>query len=108
MEYKTGRTPSYRFTISFNDLKDMEALKNLRESISSQNKIIRENRKTGWTAYWYERPILRVKVQLRRPELNHPLTISEKSRGTKYLRGGSVRKSQLPTQADVYILHRRD
>lgn len=108
MEYRPGRTSSYRFTVRLNDENDLQALKNLRENISQQNKHIKEKRKNDRFGYWLKQPILRVKVQFRRPELNHPDTIGENRRGMKYGWGGSVRKDQIPAQADVYILHRRD
>lgn len=109
MEYKPGRTSSYRFTIRTKDENDQKALANLRETISQQNKVIRKNRalpdKYG---YWKGRPILRVTVKFRKPELNHPYTMGAHRLGTKYGAGGSVRKEQLPAEADVYILHQRD
>jgi hypothetical protein len=108
MEYKPGRTNSYRFTIRPNDENDKQALANIRESISQQNKHIKEQRKNDQFGYWEKQPILRVKVQFRRPELNHPDTVNLNCRGRKYGRGGSVRKDQIPAQADVYVLHRND
>jgi (p)ppGpp synthase/HD superfamily hydrolase len=108
MEYKPERTDSYRFTIRLNDENDQQALANIRKSISQQNKHIKEQRKNDRTGYWGSQPILRVKVQFRLPELNHPRTITANSRGTKYGWGGSVRKDQIPTKADVYVYRRRE
>lgn len=105
MEYKPGRTDSYRFTINMSDPKDIQALRNLREDISRQNQNTKEKQKRG---YLMNQPILRVRTMFRAPEFNHPLTMGGNQSGTKYLRGGSVRKEQKPSYADVYIHHRRD
>lgn len=106
MEYRPGRTSAYRFTINLNDENDLQALANIRKTIAEQNKHIKEQRKDDRYGYWAKEPILRVKVQYRRPELYHPATIGENNRGRKYGWGGNVRKEQIPTQADVYI-HKR-
>jgi len=104
MVYNEGRSSSYCFTIVMNDENDMKSLANIRANIAQLNKERAEGIKNPReTEYWKSKPKLRVKVQYRKPEHDHPDMM-----GRKYGLGGSVRKDQNPASADVYILHRND
>lgn len=94
MEYRTGRSKSYRFTIDPSNEQDKLALQTLRNEISASNKSCKEMRDQGCA------PLMRVKVALRRPELQRPENYQSKK---KYGFGGNVRTSQNPKEADVYI-----
>lgn len=83
------------------DEQDAIALANLRKQITEHNAYLKDGMKRDKTGYFASQPRLRVKLQFRRPELNHP-----HSRGTKYGWGGSVRSDQKPKEADVYVYAR--
>jgi len=92
MEVRPNRTSNYRFTVRMDNEADMQAVAALKAQIADQNK-------RGEARGYYGEPAqLRVKLQFRRPELNHPYAPKH-----KYGWGGSVRKDQKPKEADVYV-----
>ena len=92
MEVRPNRTSSYRFTVRMDNEADMQAVAALKAQIADQNK-------RGESRGYYGEPAqLRVKLQFRRPELNHPYAPKN-----KYGWGGTVRKDQKPKEADVYV-----
>jgi hypothetical protein len=93
MQHKSNRGLNYRFTINLSSDDDMLSLKNLKENVKRQNNLIKTQNKfydtSGRLSY--------VLVRYRKPLLNYPGT------NKKYGWGGTVLKSQQPTEADVYV-----
>jgi hypothetical protein len=95
MSYKkeNTRSTSYLCTISWGDSKDHEALENLKRGVALKRKLLKSK---GVKRL----PIVTVKY--RKPLLPYNPARSN----SKYGYGGTVKKSQLPLEADIYI-HQR-
>ena len=94
MSYKKqNRSRSYLCTISWNDSKDHEALEALKRGVSLKRKILKARG---------EKLMPIVTVKYRKPLLPYNPSIST----SKYGWGGTVKKSQLPLEADIYIHNR--
>jgi hypothetical protein len=95
MSYKkeNTRSTSYLCTISWGDSKDHEALEALKRGVSLKRKLLK--------ARGVKRlPVVTVKY--RKPLLPYNPSVSP----SKYGWGGTVKKSQLPLEADIYLHNR--
>jgi hypothetical protein len=89
---KLNRTSgTYLFTIAMDDPQDLKALADLRESINNRRKWVKQLNARRANQGMPIEVAPRVKTYFRRPTIG------------KYSWGGSVTKSQMPKEADVYL-----
>jgi hypothetical protein len=100
MQRKLNRVSrTYLFTISMNSQEDLDALADLRRVAKERRQESQNFIKSlkPWHELVVKPEMPRVKVYFRKP------TKAYDNKGRLYGWGGSVRKEQNPTEADVYL-----